>query len=140
MNTNTIGKITELKILTYITELGYSVSIPFGDKDRYDQIWDINGKLLRVQIKTSRWKNEQQKAIVFNCKTSYMCSSGVKRHIYTKDDIDFFATYWNNKVYLISVEECSTEKTLWFEEPSNKCTKCSFAKNYEVEEVLKRVC
>jgi hypothetical protein len=54
MNTNQIGKISELEILTYVTKLGYSVSIPFGDKDKYDQIWDINGKLIKVQIKTSR--------------------------------------------------------------------------------------
>ena len=140
MNTNIIGKLTELKVLTYITELGYSISVPFGDKDRYDQIWDVNGKLLRIQIKTSRWKNEQQKSIIFSCKTSYARSSGVRQHIYTKDDIDFFATYWNDRVYLIPVEECSSEKTLWFEKPSNGCTKCSFAKDYEVEEVLKRVC
>lgn len=140
MDTNTKGKLTELKVLTYITELGYSISIPFGDKDRYDQIWDIHGKLLRVQIKTSRWKTEQQKSIIFSCKTYYARSSGVRVHTYTKDDIDFFATYWNNKVYLIPVEECSSEKTLWFEKPSNGCTRCSFAKDYEVEEVLKRVC
>ena len=140
MDTNTIGKLTELKVLTYVTELGYSISIPFGDKDRYDQIWDVNGKLLRIQIKTSRWKNEQQKSIIFSCKTSYARSSGVRQHIYTKDAIDFFATYWNDKVYLIPVEECSSEKTLWFEKPLNGCTNCAFAKDYEVEEVLKRVC
>ena len=140
MDTNTIGKLTELKVLTYVTELGYSISIPFGDKDRYDQIWDVNGKLLRIQIKTSRWKNEQQKSIIFSCKTSYARSSGVRQHVYTKDDIDFFATYWNDKVYLVPVEECSSEKTLWFEKPLNGCINCAFAKDYEVEEVLKRVC
>lgn len=139
MDTNTIGKITELKVLTYVIELGYSVSIPYGDKDRYDQIWDINGKLLRVQVKTARWKNEQNKAIVFSCKSSYARSSGVRQHSYSKNDIDYFATYWNNKVYLIPVEECSTEKTLWFESPSNGCTKCSYAKTYEIEEVLNRI-
>ena len=140
MNTNTIGKITELKVLTYITELGYSASVPFGDKDRYDQIWDINGKLLRIQIKTSRWKNEQQKAISFSCKSSYARRNCTKQHMYTKEDIDYFATYWNNKVYLIPVEECSAEKTIWFGQPANGCTKCSFAKDYEVEEVLKKIC
>ena len=140
MDTNTIGKITELKVLTYITSLGYSVSIPFGDKDRYDQIWDINGKLLKIQIKTSRWKNKQHKAITFSCRTTYARSSGAKHHIYNKDDIDFFATYWNDKVYLIPIEGCPSEKTIWFESPSNGCTKCSFAKDYEVEEVLKNIC
>lgn len=54
MNTNIKGKISELEILTLVTKLGYSVSIPFGDKDKYDQIWDINGHLLKIQIKTAR--------------------------------------------------------------------------------------
>lgn len=36
MNTNQIGKITELEVLLYMQKLGYSISIPFGDKDRYD--------------------------------------------------------------------------------------------------------
>lgn len=108
MNTNIKGKISELEILTFVTKLGYSVSIPFGDKDKYDQIWDINNKLLRIQIKTARWKNEEQTGIAFNC---YSVSNG-KRHYYTKEDIDYFATFWDNKCYLIPVEECSSQKAL----------------------------
>ena len=135
MNSNQKGKITELEILTYITKLGYSVSIPFGDKDRYDQIWDINGKLIKVQIKTSHFKNENQTAIIFKCKST---SNGIE-YRYSKEEIDYFATFWDNHVYLIPVEECSTEKTLWFEKPRNGCNKCSFAKNYQVEEVLQRL-
>ena len=41
-------------------------------------------------------------------------TSNGKDHKYTKDEIDFFATYWENQCYLIPVECCSTEKTLWF--------------------------
>ena len=47
------GNITELEVLTYMTKLGYQISIPFGDRERYDQIWDIHGKLLKVQVKTA---------------------------------------------------------------------------------------
>nr|DAH42256.1 MAG TPA: putative endonuclease [Caudoviricetes sp.]DAQ44239.1 MAG TPA: putative endonuclease [Bacteriophage sp.] len=36
MNTNQVGKITELEVLSYVVRCGYSVSLPFGDKDRYD--------------------------------------------------------------------------------------------------------
>ena len=132
IDTNIKGKISELEILTLITKLGYSVSLPFGDKDKYDQIWDINNKLLRVQIKTSRWKNQEQTGIVFNC---YSVSNG-KKHYYTKQEIDYFATFWNDKCYLIPVEECSSEKTLWFQLKVNN-SKCCLAKNYELEEVLK---
>ena len=38
MDTNEKGKIIELEVLTTVTKLGYSVSIPFGNKDKYDQI------------------------------------------------------------------------------------------------------
>ena len=126
MNTNQKGKITELNVLTYITKLGYSVSIPFGDKDRYDQIWDINGKLLRVQIKTASPLDEEV--------------SGIKSHTYTKNDIDFFATCWDEKVYLIPIEECSHSKKLrFFSNKSSQIKGINWAKDYEVEEVLKKL-
>lgn len=48
MDTNIKGNLTEIKFLSKLTELGYCVSIPFGNKDRYDQIWDVNGKLLKI--------------------------------------------------------------------------------------------
>ena len=86
MNVNIKGKVSELEILTLITKLGYSVSIPFGDKDKYDQIWDINGKLIKVQIKTSRWKNENKTGIIFNCYSV----SNKKKHNYTKEEKLFF--------------------------------------------------
>ena len=136
MNTNLQGKITELEVLRYVTLRGYAVSLPFGDKDRYDQVWDINGNLYRIQIKTCHIRLSKNKtptnAIEFNC---YSSSNG-KRLLYTKKDIDFFATFWENKVYLIPVEECSIEKTLWFEK---KTGVKSLAKDYEFEEVLKRL-
>ena len=140
MDTNTKGKLTELKVLTQIVEQGYSVSIPFGDKDRYDQIWDINGRLLKVQVKTARWKDENQKAIIFSCKSVYARSNKQSvQHKYTKNEIDAFATYWEGKVYLVPVEECSTEKTLWFSPPSNGCKNVSYAADYEVELTLERI-
>ena len=60
ITTNQKGKQTELEILLYVTKLGYSVSIPWGDKDRYDQIWDINGNLIRIQVKTAKELDEQK--------------------------------------------------------------------------------
>ena len=135
MNSNQKGKITEIEVLSYITKLGYSVSIPFGDKDRYDQIWDINGKLLKIQIKTSHFKNKNQNAFTFKCKTT----SNGKDYKYTKNDIDYFATIWDNKCYLIPIEECSVEKTLWLNQGVGFNKHCSLAKNYLVEEVLKRI-
>ena len=134
--TNSKGKQTELKILLILTQLGYSVSIPWGDKDRYDQIWDINGKLIKVQIKTCRAIDEEESGIVFNC---YTVSNG-KKHTYSKEEIDFFATVWKDKIYLIPIEECSQQKNLRFFSKSKytNLKQINWAKDYELQEVLKR--
>lgn len=115
-----------------MTKKGISVSIPFGDKDRYDQIWDINGKLIKIQIKTSHIsKKNTGKAIEF--KTTG--TSNGKTTKYSKKDIDYFATFWENQVYVVPVEETSSIKTLRFECTVNK-PNISWANNYTVEEVF----
>lgn len=141
LNSNIKGKLTELRVLEAVIELGYSVSIPFGDKDRYDQIWDIDGKLLRVQVKTSRL-NEKDKnigdSIVFNCRTTYSRNTGSVTHKYNENEIDYFATVWEGKTYLVPVGECSDKKVLRFNSTVNNGT-ISWAKDYELKEVLKKI-
>ena len=134
MNVNTKGNLTELLVMTAAVQEGCVVSIPYGNCDKYDQIWDINGKMLRVQVKTSRPKNKEETAIMFNC---YSVSNG-KKHKYSKEEIDYFATFWNNQCYLVPVEQCSTEKTLWFELTCSN-PKCALAKNFLLTEVLKSI-
>jgi len=134
MDTNVKGKITEVEILSYIIKKGYSVSLPYGDKDRYDQIWDINGQLLRIQVKTAHlYTKNTGKAIEF--KTTG--TSNGRTTSYTKKDIDFFATYWEGKVYIVPVEETSSRKVLRFESNNPNQSNISWAKDYTVEEVLK---
>ena len=53
LNTKEIGNLTELQCMTRLYELGCSISIPFGNSDKYDLIIDINDKLYKVQIKHS---------------------------------------------------------------------------------------
>ena len=132
MNTNIKGTLTEIKFLNKITELGYCVSIPFDNKSKYDQIWDINGKLLKIQIKSCRWKDKRQSGITFNC---YSVCNG-KKIFYTKDQVDYFATIWEDKYYLIPVDECYSEKTLWFTLSSRANGNYSMASDYELEKVL----
>lgn len=132
MDTNILGKTTELEVLLYVTKKGISVSIPFGDKDRYDQIWDINGKLIRVQIKTSHlYTKNTGKAIEF--KTTG--TSNGKTTCYSEDEIDYFATFWDNQVYVVPVNETSSKKVLRFESSINS-PNISWAEDYTLEEVF----
>ena len=83
-DTNITGAISETKILLWCIENNIAVSFPYGDKERYDQIWDVNGRLLKIQIKTARPLDEKREVIEFNC---YSISNG-KRKVYSKEEID----------------------------------------------------
>ena len=132
------GNLTELQCITAFYKLGYSVSIPYGENSRYDFIADIDGELIKVQVKTSRVKKENE-AIVFTCRSTNTNTKTTIYHRYTKEQIDYFATFWNGKCYLVPVEECSVEKILRFCYPSSGQKQgITLAENYELEKVLKR--
>lgn len=135
MNTNQIGKITELEVLSYIIKKGYSVSIPFGDKDRYDQIWDIEGRLFRVQVKTCKWLDDEHSAIEFCCYT--VCNGS--KHTYSEKEIDLFATMCEGQLYIVPINECSTSKKLRFTSNQPNQPNINWAKDYTFEEVIKRI-
>lgn len=140
LETKQKGNLTELQCIAACYALGYSVSIPYGENSRYDFILDVSGKLLKVQVKTSRQKKtikNPSDAICFACRSTNTNASGNTYHRYTKDQIDYFATYWNGNCYLIPVEECSVEKTLWFNPPANnQKTLISMADDYLLDKIL----
>lgn len=141
-NTKQKGNLTELQCITAFYELGYKVSIPYGEDSRYDFIADVNGKLLLIQCKTSRLIDDDNSsgAFVFATSSTRSNTQGSIRHNY-KGQIDFFATYWNGKCYIVPVEECGiTEKKLRFEPPKNGQKKgISFAKDYELSTLEERI-
>ena len=58
MNSKQKGNITELECMLAFIKLGYNVLTPYGDCERYDFVVDVNGKFIRVQVKTSRTDND----------------------------------------------------------------------------------
>lgn len=138
MDTVTIGRLTEAKALAHFTSLGYVVSLPFGGQARYDLIIDVNGKLIRVQVKTGQYK---EGCIVFyTCSSHYLQGSHVHT-TYSKDDIDYFLTEWDDQFYLVPVEECGKVKRLRIDIPKTKAntSNINWAKDYIAEEVLKTI-
>lgn len=132
------GNLTELQCLSAFVQEGCGVSIPYGDNSKYDFIADVNGILLKIQVKTSSSKDEN--SIKFSCRSTHVNCNGVKNERYSSKEVDFFATYWDNQCYLIPVEECSVEKTLRFAPPKNGQTKnISFAKDYLLSDILIKV-
>lgn len=125
------GNLTELKCISAFYELGYQCSIPYGENSRYDFIADINGKLIRVQCKTSH--EIDLGVIEFFCRSCRSNTQSNLRRRYTVDEVDYFCTYWNNMCYLVPINECSVSKKLRFIPPkNNQKVGISYAKDYEL--------
>ena len=138
------GNLTELECITELTRLGYLVSIPFGEDSRYDCIVDINNKLYRIQCKTGSEQYDENNVVIGihfkTCRQSGNCAKISTRTKYTKEEIDFFATSYQGKCYLVPVEECSVEKLLRIVPPKNGQKKgVSFLKDYEASEVRSKL-
>lgn len=141
--TQAVGDAVELKCITRFIELGYEVSIPYGNGAKYDFIVDLDGKFLRVQCKSSSNPSisgnpgkYDTSAIQFSASSQTTNTQKTVRHTYSKEQIDYFATWYNNQVYLIPVEECSVSKTLRFSPPKNNSSKYNKAEDYEIEKVI----
>ena len=127
------GLTTELQCQLFFTSLGYNVSIPLGEDCRYDFIVDIENELYRIQVKTC---HEEENGIEFKTKSSYLTSQGSVSVGYSENDIDYFATYYNNKCYLVPVNQCgNTSKKLLFE----KRTGIAFLDDYEGTKIIEKL-
>lgn len=126
------GNLSELQCITAFYELGYQVSIPYGENCRYDFIADINSTLIRVQVKSARKFDEN--SFGFSCQSIKSKKSGVTRRKYTGHEIDYFATFYEGKCYLVPINECSNQKKLRNGiSKNNQVQNISFADQYELE-------
>jgi hypothetical protein len=116
MNTSRRGDITEIKVAAKLMEMGYSVSIPFGDSDKYDLVLDFDNQLLRAQVKTGTINSG---TVQFNSsRRVYDKEKETKRGANSsepyKEDIDLFIIYTEK---IDSYHVCSLEDT------AKSCTK-----------------
>lgn len=100
LNTQLQGAMTEQKCFLKCIESGFIVSKPLFDNARYDFILDANGKLYRIQVKTSHWTDETKAAFVFNGYSQHSIGNGNKRMKYTNQEIDYFMTEQEGIFYL----------------------------------------
>jgi hypothetical protein len=131
------GNLTEMQCMSAFMAQNCGVSIPFGDNSKYDFIADVDGHLLKIQVKTASISKKDENAIRFSCRSTHLNCKGVQNVRYTKNDIDYFATYFNNQCYLVPVLECSVEKVLRFKPPKSGQQKgITYAVEYTLEKQL----
>lgn len=116
LNENLIkGQIIELKVQEELLRYGFDISIPTYNASRYDLIADTGEELLRIQVKKAI--SNSNSSFSFECASQNSRSqSQIGRKKYTNKEIDYFATVWKDKVYLIPVDETSLSKTIKFED------------------------
>ena len=132
------GDVNELQCILDFQKRGYYCSIPFSGSCRYDIIVDINGKLLRIQCKSSTFHEEDGTLRISTTRSTTNTKETI-RYTYSKDEIDYFLTYFNKQCYLIPVEECGSDKRLrLLPTRSGQTRGISWAKDYELEEVIKK--
>jgi hypothetical protein len=103
-DTKSVGDISELRVASALAELGFAVSKPLGENQRYDLIADDGERLQRVQVKTGRIRNG---VIVFNCCSTHgHRRNSVKTRPYT-GQIELLAVYCpeTEKVYVLPEKE-----------------------------------
>jgi len=137
LSSHFIGEITEQQVAIEFLKLGILVSKPLVQSSRYDFIVDINHQLYKIQVKTSTPK-ENNAYIQFATSTSHTNTQGTLNLTYSEEDVDFFATMYENQCYLIPQKQCGKRaQRLRLVPTLNGQTKgVMFAKDYHLEDVI----
>jgi hypothetical protein len=90
LTTDQKGAIAELAIAKAAVELGIDVYRPVGDGGRYDLVFDLVDRLVRVQCKFARRKGE---VVVIRCYSARRSRHGLVKRRYVVGEIDAFAAY-----------------------------------------------
>lgn len=137
MTSKQLGNITEVSVMLEFLKLGYNVLTPYGDCERYDFVVDINNKFYKIQVKTC--KEVEEGKIQFNTSSTHYSEGKCIHDSYTKEEIDYFATIYNGKCYLVPVEQCGgrTVSIRFIPTKNGQTRGVKMAENYELEEVIK---
>ncbi len=71
MNTKAKGDRTEAEVLCRLVKLTDTVLMPFGENQGYDMVFDLDGRLYRVQCKTGTLNSRTQDTISFSTSSTY---------------------------------------------------------------------
>lgn len=97
-----VGEASEALVLARLVQLGYAVSIPFGDNQRYDFIVDDGDRLVRSQVKTGRLEN--------GCVAFQVCSSTNYKPYHGEID-EFLVVYPpTGEIYRVPIDKVGKSK------------------------------
>ncbi len=105
MDTKLKGDIAEQAVILEALKKGWDVSVPIGDRLPYDLVLDVEGTLLKIQVKSAWFDSIKQNYVVDNRRTKTNRRKMVREE-YDDSDFDFAILYIENlNVYYIMPSE-----------------------------------
>jgi prevent-host-death family protein len=105
------GAVAEAKIAAAAIELGVAVLKPLSEHGRYDLVFDLGHRLLRVQCK---WAKRKGDVVAIQVGGNYLSPRGYVRSTYAPDEVDAIAAYCGDlgECYLLPIELVTGQYTL----------------------------
>lgn len=105
MNTKRLGNIGEIKTIAKLVEMQIPVYQAFGDIEKADLVAEFNGKLNKIQVKTS--EVFENGSFIVDLTSSTIRKKLDYKHKYSADEIDYFAIYnlGADMLLLLPIEE-----------------------------------
>jgi len=137
LNSHFKGEITELQVAQAFLSKGIQVSKPLVSDSRYDFIVDINHKLIRIQVKTCTIE-ENEEYISFKTCSTHTNTQRTVMHSYSKDDVDYFATFYNGICYIVPIEAVGNRMVRLRLKPTKngQVKNINFAEKFTLEKFL----
>ena len=136
MNHTQVGDITEYRFALYCMEHNIPISKPMNNNLPYDFIIELNGKLLKIQVKTG-YDNKSQNSFMFNTRSTSKNFSEVVEKTY-EDKIDAFVTQYPiipNKFFFIPIEKASKGSMVMYFGDNPKYNQ-NWCKDYDFDNLL----
>jgi len=96
VSTKLKGDIAEQAAILQALQLGWGVLRPIGDRLAYDLVFDVQGVLLKVQVKSS-WYDEKSGNYVVDNRRTKTNRREILRANYSLEDFDFALVYIQEK-------------------------------------------
>lgn len=92
MYTKLKGDVAEQAVILKALKQGWGVSVPIGDRHAYDLVFDINGVLLKIQVKSAWFDSNRNNYVVDTRRTKTNRRKMVRSH-YEISDFYFAILY-----------------------------------------------
>jgi PD-(D/E)XK endonuclease len=138
LTTNQKGVVAETAIVHQAVRHGIGVWLPVSSHERYDLIFDADGRLSRVQCKTAVRVGD---VLVVRLYSTRRCATGLLKRAYSADEIDAFAAFSpdTGKCYYLEMSEFAghTELSLRLHRTrNNQAQGVRWARDYEFRATL----